>query len=687
VPNRLSQETSPYLLQHAQNPVDWYPWGTEALERARSEDKPIFLSIGYSACHWCHVMEHESFENERIAARMNDLFVCVKVDREERPDLDQIYMNAVQIMTGHGGWPMSVFLTPELEPFFGGTYWPPEARQGMPGFAQVIEAVGEAWKNRREQAVAQARELTDHLRTVGVPEDAGSGLRLELLHQAAGKLEQSFDFTHGGFGRAPKFPHPLDLQVLLRIWRRNQRDGLVEMVRLNLDKMSRGGIYDHLAGGFARYSVDERWLVPHFEKMLYDNALLAGTYLDAFLATSHADYERILRETLDYVLRDMTDPAGGFHSTEDADSEGVEGKFYVWSRDEVMATLGSEAGERFCYIYDVTEQGNFEEKNILNLPKTIAQCASLRGWDLAELERELADSRRKLLAVREKRVRPGKDDKVLVSWNGLMIDSLARAGAVLDEPRFVDAARRAAEFILSSMRQPNGRLWHSWRKGQAKFAAYLDDYASLIQSLVSLYEATFEERWIDEAVALSEILIHHFRDPDRGGFFYTADDHEALIARNKDYYDSSVPSGNALAATAFLRLAALTGRDELRDLAAGTLHSAAGVLERASMAAGQMLIALDLHLGPLAEFVLIGDPAEQVTAEVLRELRRRYLPNRVLALRRPNEVSAGSSNLKAIFAGKDATQPPTLFICERFTCQSPLVGKAAILQRLDELSR
>lgn len=683
--NRLSQESSPYLLQHAQNPVDWYPWGPEALGRARREDKPIFLSIGYSACHWCHVMEHESFENDAIAELLNRLFVCIKVDREERPDLDQIYMNAVQIMTGHGGWPMSVFLTPDLEPFFGGTYWPPEPRQGMPGFGQVLEAVGEAWKTRREQAIAQARELTEHLRSIGVPEGGGSGPRLELLHHAAAKLEQAFDFTHGGFGRAPKFPHPIDLQLLLRIWRRNQRSGYVDMVRLNLDKMSQGGIYDHLGGGFARYSVDERWLVPHFEKMQYDNALLAGTYLDAFLVTGNADYERIARETLDYVLSDMTDAAGGFHSTEDADSEGEEGKFYVWTRDEIISALGPEAGERFCYVYDVSERGNFEERNILNLPKTIPQCASLKGWNLAELQQELSRSRRKLLEIRNRRVRPGKDDKVLVSWNGLMIDSMARAGATFGDPRYVQAAIRATEFILSDMRQPNGRLWHSWRHGTAKFAAYLDDYGSLIQALISLYEATFTERWIDEAVTLSETLLQHFVDKERGGFFYTSDDHESLIARNKDYYDSSVPSGNALAATALLRLAAFTGRDDFRDAAAKTLESAGSILERASTAAGQMLVALDLHSGPLTEIVLIGDPADPDTAEVLRELRRKYLPNCVVALRSHATATIGSANLTAIFAGKETTQSPTAFICERFTCQAPLVGKSAILKGIANL--
>jgi uncharacterized protein YyaL (SSP411 family) len=685
MPNRLAHESSPYLLQHANNPVDWYPWGAEALERSRREDKPIFLSIGYSACHWCHVMEHESFESDPIAVRLNECFVCIKVDREERPDLDQIYMNAVQLITGRGGWPMSVFLTPDLEPFYGGTYWPPESRHGLPGFPQVIEAVAEAWANRREQAVAQARELTSHLQTIGVPAAPDQELSPELLTQAAGKLEQSFDFAHGGFGGAPKFPHPIDLQFLLRVWHRTQLDGLLDMVRLNLDKMARGGIYDHLAGGFARYSVDERWLVPHFEKMLYDNGLLAGAYLDAYLATGHEPYARVARETLDYVLRDMTDPAGGFYSSEDADSEGEEGRFYVWTPEEIEAALGNEAGQRFAYVYGVSPEGNFEGRNILHLPKTIAQCAALRGWDLSSLEVELAESRRRLLAIRNERIRPGRDDKVLVSWNALAIDSLARTGAALDEPTYVTAAENAARFILDEMRQPNGRLWHAWRNGQAKFAAYLDDYTYLIQALVSLYEATFDEQWVDRAVELAEIVVCHFSDTDQGGFFYTADDHEQLIARNKDYFDSSVPSGNAMAATALTRLNALTGAEKYREAARQTLHSATGLLKRASTAAGQMLIALDLELGPRTEIVLIGDPNELEVAEVLKEIRRRYLPSCAVALRSLQTLHLGSNHLTSLFAGKEATEPsPTLFLCQNFTCQAPLAGKAAIRAGLDQ---
>ena len=712
MPNRLAQETSPYLLQHQNNPVNWYPWGPEALGRAKGEDRPIFLSIGYSACHWCHVMEHESFEDADIAALLNERFVCIKVDREERPDLDQIYMNSVQLMTGRGGWPMSVFLTPDLQPFFGGTYWPPHAGRGMPGFDQVIAAVHDAWLNRRDAALAQAAELTAHLQEVGRQQDSGRGLRVELLQQAAVVLERSFDFSHGGFGQAPKFPHSMDLQLLLRVWRRAPRDATRNMVTLTLDKMARGGIYDHLAGGFARYSVDERWLVPHFEKMLYDNALLAGAYLDGFLATGNAEYARVVRETCNYWLGYMTDAAGGFHSTEDADSEGVEGKFYVWTPAEIRELLGPEKAERFCYVYDVTDAGNFEHgQSILNLPKTIPQCAALHRWTLTDLESELAESRAKLLAVRDRRVRPGKDDKVLVSWNALMIDALARAGDILSEPRYRTAATRAAEFIVTQMKRPDGRLLHSWRNGQAKLDAYLDDYAYLINALVSLYEAGFDERWIDEAVSLADVMVKHFADcphpgplpayreregssplPVReggGGFFFTADDHEQLIARNKDWHDGSVPSGNAMAATALVRLGKLCGRDDFISAARRTMEAALGVIEQSPTAAGQMLLAADLLFGPTPEIVVLGDRSQPDTAAVLDGLRQRFIPNRVVACRSA-ERAAGehhSPHLDPLFAGKSPSgSEPTVFVCQNFVCQAPVSGCEAVLNLWDQLA-
>src|SRR3954452_6690852 len=644
--NRLAKESSPYLLQHQHNPVDWFAWGNEAIEKAQREDKPIFLSIGYSACHWCHVMEHESFENEAIARVLNENFVPIKVDREERPDLDQIYMNAAQMLTGHGGWPMSVFLTPQLKPFYGGTYWPPHSSRGMPGFDQILAGVRDAWKNRRDQALTAAEQLTAELQNVGAGgEGESNGLVVDLIDAAATQLRRSFDSTYGGFGQAPKFPHPMDLQLLLRTGQRNGQQAPVDMVRLTLDRMAAGGIYDHLGGGFARYSVDARWLVPHFEKMLYDNALLAGAYLDAYLVTGDANYARVLRETLNYVIRDMTHPGGGFYSTEDADSEGHEGLFYTWTPDEIEAVLGDERGATFGRVYDVSDVGNFEGRNILNFPKTLEQCASILRREPRDLAAELAESRAKLFAVREKRVRPGRDDKVIVAWNGLMIDSMARAGAALNEPEYVITADEVASFILSRLRRDDGRLLHSWRNNQAKLDAYLDDYAALANGLVSVYEGNFKERWIDEAVALMDVVLEKFADADGGGFFYTAADHEQLITRTKELTDSSIPSGNSLAATVLLRLGRLLGRGDYLDAAERTLAAGHSIMERAPMAAGQMLLALDRYLGLANELALVGDMSHDNMRNAIAAIHRRYLPRSVIAVRdtRSSDPTASQS--------------------------------------------
>ncbi len=718
--NALAHETSPYLLQHQNNPVDWHPWGPEALARAKQEDKPIFLSIGYSACHWCHVMEHESFEDERIAKLMNEHFINIKVDREERPDLDAIYMTAVQIMTGRGGWPMSVFLTPDLKPFYGGTYFPPTQRMGMPGFDQILLAVTDAWQNRRKEALEQAAELTQHLQQAASPAGAGgdADLKDKLLFDAATALERNFDHRHGGFGGAPKFPHPMDVRLLLRVWARMQKttdhgqralggastrsDSLLQMVTHTLDKMAAGGIYDQLGGGFHRYSVDERWLVPHFEKMLYDNAQLVGCYVDAYLVTRNDEYARIARETINYVLRDMTDPGGGFYSTEDADSEGEEGKFYVWTPAEVAAVIGNERAETFNYVYDVTDSGNFEHKNILNLPKTIEQCAQLKRIDPAQLTNQLAEDRSKLFIEREKRVRPGLDDKVLVAWNGLMIDALAYASGALSEPRYAEAAQKAADFVLANLRRGDGRLLHTWRAGQAKVDAYLDDYACFINGLVSLYEAGFDERYIDAAIELADQMIAHFADRDGGGFFYTPDDGEQLISRQKDLQDSATPSGNSMAATALLRLGKLTGRNDYLDAAAGSLQAAVGLMQRYPAAAGQMLIALDWYLGPTYEIAILGGAFDVDTMDAMKNLRERYIPNKLVAFRseptRPaatetattNEAQRGlrSAALDPLFTGKETLNPsPTVYVCENFACQAPVTGVAEVIAAWERLAR
>jgi uncharacterized protein len=679
MPNRLAHETSPYLLQHQHNPVAWYAWGEEALERAKAEQRPIFLSIGYSACHWCHVMEHESFENEQIAQLLNDRFVCIKVDREERPDLDQIYMTAVQLLTGRGGWPMSVFLTPELQPFYGGTYWPPHDSRGMPGFDRIILAVHDAWQNRREQAIAQAASLTEHIQALE-SEASSVSINESLLRNAAVKLERVFDFRHGGFGNAPKFPHSMDLQLLLRVWQREPRAGVLDMVQLTLQKMADGGIYDHLGGGFARYSVDEHWLVPHFEKMLYDNALLTLAYLEAYVATGEERYARIVREICDYILRAMTDPQGGFFSTEDADSEGVEGKFYVWTAAEIGDVLGAERGRRFCQVYGVTESGNFEHGwSILHLPQSIEQVASQLGVPIVELETQLAEDRAKLFAVRKQRVRPGLDDKILVSWNALMIDALARAAGVLSCPAYLTAAERAADFTWQNMRDARGRLLHTWRKGQAKLNAYLDDYAYFLNACVSLYEASFQERWLGRAVALADDMLAHFADP-AGGFYFTANDHEQLIARQKDLQDSSVPSGNSMAAYALQRLGSLTHRDDYLTAAAGTLQPAVSLMEKSPTAAGQMLLAADWHIGPSEQWVFVGDPTSAEMQALLAAFRKTFRPRSVVACA---TTSSENSPLAVIFAGRTHQHTePALYVCRGQTCEAPVLGKEAILTRI-----
>ncbi len=601
--NKLGQEISPYLLQHAGNPVDWQPWGPEALERARAEQKPIFLSIGYSACHWCHVMAHESFENPAIAELLNRDFISIKVDREERPDLDQIYMEAVQAMTGQGGWPMSVFLTPEQKPFFGGTYWPPHGRGGMLGFGDVLSAVAAAWRDRRNDVLQQAEKAVQFLQAPRLLGDMSAELNETPLETAEAALGQAFDDRLGGFGPAPKFPHATDLKLLLARWRASRNEPLLEMVVVTLDHIAAGGIYDHLGGGFHRYSVDAEWLVPHFEKMLYDNAMLANCYLDAWQETERKDYLRVVRETLDYVLGDMTDPLGGFYSAEDADSEGEEGKFYVWTPQELQAVLGPERGAAFAYVYDVSATGNFEGRNILHLSKPIAVCAKILGCEPAALEEQLTADRAALLEARARRVRPGRDDKVLVSWNGLMIDALARAGAVLDEPRYRTAAAAAADFLLTHLRDERGRLLHCWRAGQARHDAFLDDHASLCNALVTLYETQSDPRWLDEATGLADVILARFADADAGGFFYTPSDHEPLIARKKDLWDTPLPSSTGLAATALLRLARHTAREDYQRAAEETLRVSSDWMQRASLGVGQLLLALDAWLATRKESV------------------------------------------------------------------------------------
>jgi uncharacterized protein YyaL (SSP411 family) len=676
--NHLATETSPYLLQHAHNPVKWYPWGPEALEHARELDRPIFLSIGYSACHWCHVMERESFEDEDTARLLNDNFISIKVDREERPDLDQIYMMAVQLMTGHGGWPMSVFLTPDLRPFYGGTYFPPDDRYGarMPSFKRLLTELARLWREERPRIYEHAGNLTNHLQVAGTIEQGEAALGEDVLRRAAAQLQQRLDPLHGGFGQPPKFLHTMDLRLLLRAWKRFDLPEALHAVRHTLEKMARGGIYDQLGGGFARYSTDARWLVPHFEKMLYDNALLAVAYLEAFQATGDPFFRSVAEESLDWVARDMTSPEGPFYSTLDADSEGHEGRFYVWSEQEIKDILGPEEAALFCTAYGVEPGGNWEGQNILHQDQPLSEIA--RRFQLEDkLHQRLRAARQRLLEVRNRRVWPGRDEKMLTAWNGLMIGAFAEAAAALDRPDYAERAARAADFLLTRMRAPDGRLFRTYSSGTApKLNGYLEDYAYLVDALVSLYEATFLPRWLEAALDLAQLMVEQFWDAEGSGFYFTGRDHETLIARTKDPYDNATPAGNAMAVTGLLRLVKLTGRLDLQEKAEATLKLYRGLMASSPGAVAQMLVAYDFALGPVQEFAVVGSPADEETRRVLRAIRSGFRPNKVVALKGPQ--SQGADELLPLLAGKTAQGGVATYICENFTCQAPLVGAAAL---------
>ncbi len=683
--NRLIHETSPYLVQHAHNPVDWYPWGEEALEKARREQKPIFLSVGYSACHWCHVMERESFEDPEIARMLNEWFVSIKVDREERPDLDQVYMGAVQLLSGHGGWPMSVFLTPELRPFYAGTYWPARASRGMPGFDQVLRAVAEAWQKRREQVEHVASEVAQRLREVLAATAPEQPLEPTILAEAARTAERHFDFQNGGFGTAPKFPHALMLRFLLRYGPRSGNDRYRQMVELNLDRMAGGGIYDHLGGGFARYSVDNRWLVPHFEKMLYDNALLSMTYLEGYLATGNEEYRRVVEETCDYVLRDLMDLQGGFYSSEDADSEGEEGKFYLWTPQQVHEILDPDTAQLFCRIYDVTDVGNFEGKNVLNLSKTWEQYAALCGIPVDELKARMAHVRRLLFERRSERVRPGRDTKVLTSWNSLMIDALSQAGAVLGRFPYVEAAQKAADFILEHLTGPQDHLWHC-RQGPTGFVpGFLEDYAGMIVALVSLHDADQDETWIQHAQRFAETLLREFHDAAEGAFFYTSSSHDSPLVRVKDFQDTSLPSGNGLAAWGLIQLGQLLDEPRYLEAARRTVGSAVPILRQWPLAAGQLLLALDWLVGPMHEVVIVGDASRPPVQDWLTQIRRSLWMRRLLAIRNPRLQEHWAPRLNHLFAGRLEGPEPACYFCSQYVCQPPVQSTHEVRAVLDQL--
>jgi uncharacterized protein YyaL (SSP411 family) len=696
--NRLIHETSPYLLQHAHNPVDWYPWGEEALEKARREDKPIVLSVGYSACHWCHVMERESFENPEIAAIMNRHFVPIKVDREERPDIDALYMQAVQALTGQGGWPMTVFLTPQGRPFYGGTYYPPDDRrygqQIIPGFRTVLLSMADAYRNRREDVEQQAAQLANILqRSSGAPllnrnVNPTGALPLEMLATAARELAADFDAVNGGFGNAPKFPNTMALEFLLRMYVHRLRGELgskatrpeLEMVEFTLNKMANGGIYDHLGGGFHRYSVDAEWLVPHFEKMLYDNALLSRLYLHAYLVTGNPFYSDIVTQTLDYVVREMTSPEGGFYSTQDADSEGVEGKFYVWTPQEIEAVLPVEDVQMFLTYYGVTPEGNFEGKNILHVPRPAQEVADELETSLDVLQQTLERDRSLLFHKRAERVPPSRDEKILTAWNGMMLRSFAEAGRYLTRPDYIQVAIRNADFLLTTLYQ-DGRLLRTYKNGRAHLKGYLEDYAFLIDGLLALYEASFDSRWFVEAHRLTDEMIALFADNAQPGFYDTGRDHEELVARPRDIMDNATPAGNSVATEVLLRLAAYTGDEQYRQRADSYLRALADVIVQHPAAFGEVLGALDFALSPVKEIAIVGDLRAADCRALLEVVNERYLPNSVLAAAFPTDIES----MQAIPLLQDRPMKDgraTAYVCQNFTCLAPVTTPEELVKLL-----
>jgi uncharacterized protein len=667
MPNHLIHETSPYLLQHAENPVDWYPWGEEAFEKARRENKPVLLSIGYSACHWCHVMAHESFEDEQIAQLMNENFVNIKVDREERPDLDQIYMSAVQMMTHHGGWPMTVFLTPDAVPFYGGTYFPPQDRYNMPGFPKVLIGVAEAYRDRQDDIRETGTSLVNELKRLSATGGSDYPIELELLDAAYAGIVRTYDSINGGFGGAPKFPPAMTLEFLLRTHARTGNRDALEMVSHTCRKMANGGIYDQLGGGFHRYSTDARWLVPHFEKMLYDNALLSRLYLHYFQVSEEAFARETVEGILDYVLREMTHAEGGFYSTQDADSEGHEGKFFVWTMDEIRAALGEDDARIFSAYYNITDTGNFEGKNIPNVTRTAEP----------EWRASLEESKRKLFGLREQRIKPDRDEKVLTAWNGLMLASFAEAGVVLNRPDYTNAARRNAEFVLSNLRR-DGSLLRTWKDGIAKFNAYLEDYAFLIEGLVTLFETTGESRWLNEALALTDRMIREFWDEDAGGFFFTGKSHESLIVRSKDYFDNATPSGNSVAALVLARLATLTNKESYRNLAIAVLREVGDQIRRYPSGFGYALSAADFLLSTPKEIAIVGKDAADIEL-LLAETWRRYLPNKVVA----PSIAGDTVTIPLLENRPLVNDLATAYVCEHYTCKQPVTEISALREQLE----
>ena len=685
--NRLAGETSPYLLQHAGNPVDWYPWGPEALARAEAEDRPIFLSIGYAACHWCHVMERESFEDEETARLLNERFVAIKVDREERPDLDAIYMDAVQALTGQGGWPLSVFLAPDGRAFYGGTYFPPVPRHGMPAFRQILGGIADAWRERRAELLEQGDRVLSAIGRTGALRSSGTPLSPGILDEALAGLRHRFDPQWGGFGGAPKFPQTMTLEFALRMSVREpsglEPDGgllsPLHMLEFTLDRMAAGGLRDHVGGGFARYSTDPAWHVPHFEKMLYDNAQLALVYTHAWLRTRSERHRQVAVDTLEYLLREMRDPDGGFWSSEDADSEGVEGKFFAWTWSELLELAGEPAARAFGAL----PEGNWEGTNVLWHPTPLGEIAAELGMSVEDLQEDVERARNTLRAARERRVRPATDDKVLTAWNALAIRAFAEAGRAFAEPRYIEAAAACASFVRSALRDDSGRLLRSWRRGVAGRRAFADDHALLGLACLALYEATGDLNWFDEARELGDRLLERFLDPEAGGFFQTADDDERLVVRPKDLEDNAVPSANSAAAELLVRLSLLTGEAELEDRATAALGLVGDVLARAPTGFGHALCALDLLLGPTYEVAILGEPGDAATRTLVGVVAEAaYRPNVVLAVASPADTRAPEH--VALLRDRTALEGrPTAYVCRRFACRLPVTTPAELAAQLD----
>lgn len=672
--NLLTNEKSPYLLQHAGNPVNWYPWGEEAFQKAEKEDKPIFLSIGYATCHWCHVMAHESFEDEEVARILNKYYIAIKVDREERPDIDKIYMSVCQALTGRGGWPLTIIMTPYGKPFFAGTYFPKTGRMGMPGLIDILNQIATIWEKDRVRILKAGQEITNAIQPVSDPDKPVHVVSVDTLKKGYSQLAGRFDSKWGGFGTAPKFPTPHQLTFLLRWHRRTADPDAIKMVEKSLDEMRYGGIYDQIGSGFHRYSVDEQWLVPHFEKMLYDQAMLAMAYIEAYQATGKTRFGKVAREIFAYVLRDMTAPEGGFYCAEDADSEGKEGLFYVWTPEEIKGHLGDVSGDLFCRFYDITKQGNFEEgKSIPRMSLTLKAFAQKEGMDPAKLDRVLKDARERLFDVREKRVHPLKDDKILTSWNGLMIAALAKGHQALGDELFVDAARKSADFILKNLRTGDGRLLRRYRNGDAAYAGYLDDYAFMVWGLIELYEATFEVTYLEAAIALNRDMIDIFWDKKGGGLYFTGEGNEALITRSKEIYDDALPSGNSVAALNFLRLGRMTGRIDLEKKAEQLVATFSRDVKTQPVGYTQLLSALEFMISPTQEIVIAGDLSLDTTRDMVRAVHAGFLPNKVVLLhqngpdgKRLEALSPFTKEMGSI------NHKPTVYVCEQYACKMPV---------------